>query len=218
MRTAFAAALMALAAGRADAHRPDEYLQATLVSLEDGRLDAGMTLTPGVAVFPFVMAAIDTDGDGAISEAEQRAYAERVLSDLTLKVDGMPVKPRLLSSQFPSADAMKEGLGEIRLRFSADLPAGGGDRKVTVENRHLPQISVYQVNCLVSGDPKMRIVAQTRNYTQSVYALEYLRTGAEPVPALSSGGFLWLYPIGFLLLARLVFLHRGTRSAASRAV
>ena len=43
-----------------------------------------MRLIPGVAVFSFVLASIDTNGDGVISEAEQRAYAERVLRDVSL--------------------------------------------------------------------------------------------------------------------------------------
>ena len=52
-----------------------------LSRLEKDRVQAQIRLTPGVAVFPIVLAKIDTDADGVISEAEQRAYAERVLGD-----------------------------------------------------------------------------------------------------------------------------------------
>ena len=57
-------------------------------------------LTPGVAVFPIVLASIDTNADGVISETEQRAYAERVLRDLSLTIDGDRLTPRLVSINF----------------------------------------------------------------------------------------------------------------------
>ena len=46
-----------------------------------------LDLTPGVLVAPQVVALIDTDGDGKLSEAEGRAYARAVLDDVLLKVD-----------------------------------------------------------------------------------------------------------------------------------
>src|SRR5690348_11127936 len=70
------------------AHRLDEYLQSTLISIEKDRVLGHMYLTPGVAVFPSVLAMIDTDRDGVISESEQRAYANLVLQQVSLKVDG----------------------------------------------------------------------------------------------------------------------------------
>ena len=60
---------------------PYEYLQATTISAEKDRVQAQIRLTPGVAVFPVVLARIDADAGGVISEAEQRAYSERVLDD-----------------------------------------------------------------------------------------------------------------------------------------
>ena len=59
------------------AHRLDEYLQGTIISIEKDRVDAQMTLTPGVAVFPTLIADIDPNSDGVISGIEQRAYAGR---------------------------------------------------------------------------------------------------------------------------------------------
>lgn len=171
------AAVLCLACGSAGAHRLDEYLQGTLVSIERSQLDAEMTLTPGVAVFPAVMAAMDTDGDGVVSPAEQQAYARRVLGDLTLSVDGRAVIPHLGSVRFPDVGDMKEGRGEIRIALTAGIPRGGGQRTVTIENRHLPGISVYQVNALVPRDPEVRIVRQSRNYTQSQYEVEFAAPG-----------------------------------------
>src|SRR5215469_7956001 len=93
-------AAVLLAGTSAFAHRLDEYLQATLISVERDRVQAQVRLVPGVAVLPVVLAEIDRDGDGAISESEQRAYADRVLSDLSLTMNGSRLRPSLVAARF----------------------------------------------------------------------------------------------------------------------
>ncbi|HVW08653.1 MAG TPA: hypothetical protein VHC90_08725 [Bryobacteraceae bacterium] len=178
------AALLVFAGGVANAHRLDEYLQGTLVSLGKTQVEAEMTLTPGVAVFPAVMAAIDTNGDGTISAVEQQAYAQRVTRDLALSVDGRAVTPLLVSVRFPEVEEMREGRGEIRIALTGAMPGGRGRRTLTIENRHLTGISVYQVNALVPRDPELRIVAQRRNYTQTRYEVEFTEPGAAETKSL----------------------------------
>src|SRR3989442_4092553 len=125
------------------AHRLDEYLQATVISVEMHRVQASMRLIPGVAVFPAVFANIDTNGDGVISEAEQLSYAERVLREVSLTIDGKRLEPTLASVRFPEVEQLKEGLGEIQIEITAELPGGGAERKITLENRHQDAISAY---------------------------------------------------------------------------
>jgi hypothetical protein len=175
MKTTLAAGALLLALGsRALAHQLDEYVQATTLSVEKDRVQARIRLTPGVAVWPVVVAAIDTDGDGALSEAEQRAYAERVLRDLSLTVDGTRLPLRLVSWRSGRVEDLREGLGAIELELHADVPRGGCDRRLVFENRHETRIAAYLVNCLVPTDPGIRITEQRRNYTQSVYRLDYV--------------------------------------------
>lgn len=211
MRLCFTAALLLAIAAPAFGHRLDEYLQNTIVSVEQRRLRGQMVLTPGVAVLPVVVAQIDTDGSAGISEAEQRAYAARVLRDLSLAVDGEQISPKVISLRFPPMNDIQEGRGEIVLDFEAELPRGGRNRKLTLENRHQSRISAYQVNCLVPGDTHIRIAGQRRNYTQSHYELDFEDTGAHtqsaPLAPLT-GRLLWCSPIALLLLARLTFLFR----------
>jgi hypothetical protein len=183
-RSISVAAITLCACSVVRAHRLDEYLQATLLSIGRTQVEAEMTLTPGVAVFPAVMAAIDADGDGAISPAEQEAYARRAIGDLSVMVDGHAVTPRLGLVRFPEIAGMREGRGEIRIEFAGDLPRGAGRRRVTIENRHLTGISVYQVNALVPPDPEVRIVAQRRNYTQARYDVEFIQPGAPQTKSL----------------------------------
>jgi hypothetical protein len=170
MRRSFAAVIAAgvlLCAKGAFAHRIDEYLQATLLSLETNRVNASMRLIPGMLVSASVIAAIDSNGDGAFSDSEQRAYAQRVLGDLSIAVDGKNAQPVLDSWSFPDPAQMREGLGEIHIEYnieySADLPSSGPNRSLTVTNHHLNRSSVYLMNVLVPQDPGIRILAQKRN-------------------------------------------------------
>lgn len=159
------------------AHRLDEYLQAAMINLEKDRVQVSMRLVPGVAVLPAVLASIDTDRNGLISKAEGEAYAQRVLHDLSLSVDGRALHPKLVSVDFPSLDEMKQGLGEIRIEFTAVLTGGGSNRKLVLRNHHQSRIAAYLVNCLVPSDRDIRVLAQNRNRDQSFYELDYVQAG-----------------------------------------
>jgi hypothetical protein len=171
--TIAAAVIALLSIGTASAHRIDEYLQATLVSLQPQGFQASMRLIPGMLIAPSVIGEIDRNADGVFSENEQRDYAERVLGDLVIGSDGQRVMPRLLSWRFPSPAQMLAGLGEIQIDYAAELPAGGSHRMLTLINRHKSGASVYLTNAVVPEDPGIRITAQKRNESQSSYELDY---------------------------------------------
>lgn len=161
------------------AHRIDEYLQATILSLESNRAHASMRLIPGVMVAPSVIATIDTNHDGLFSEPEKQAYAERVLRDLSITVDGAAAKPQLDSWVIPDASQLRDGLGEIHLEYHVDLPPSAvSNRSLIVSNHHLNDTSVYLMNVEVPQDRDLRIVDQKRNARQSTYELDYTQTAA----------------------------------------
>jgi hypothetical protein len=192
------------------AHRLDEYLQATLISVEKDRVDVLMRLIPGVAVSSAVLASIDTNGDGVLTETEQRSYAERLLRDLSITVDGNSASPKLVSLQFPTIARIKEGLGEIQIEFTADLPPGGPQRKIIIQNHHQNQISAYLVNCLVPRDPNIKVLAQNRNENQSFYQLDYAQSGsASDSASFRSFSTLpgWTGAVGFASIFRLGMRH-----------
>jgi HupE / UreJ protein len=174
-----AAVVLLAAAGFVFAHRLDEYLQATIFSLEKDRVVGFMRLVPGVAVSSVVIASIDTNADGVLSGSEQRAYAERVLGEVSLTVDGNRLRPRLVSLEFPNVEEMREGLGQIQIEFAADLPRGGPNRRLVFENHYQNRIAAYLVNCLVPSDLNIRVVEQKRNEDQSFYQLDYVQPGAN---------------------------------------
>jgi hypothetical protein len=217
-RLIVAAAILLLHEAPACAHRLDEYLQATLISLEKDRVQASMRLVPGIAVSSFVLAGIDTTADGAISQTEQRVYAERVLRDVSLTMDGRRLRPQLISVSFPGVEEMKEGLGEIQIEFSAELPVSGPNRRLTFENHHQRAIAAYLVNCLVPRDRGIRVVAQNRNDQQSFYQLDYEQAGVSArawLPGWQDERG-WLGTVALLLFARLVFLWRDSRNKSGR--
>jgi hypothetical protein len=179
---AIAAITVALIGTPATAHRLDEYLQSTLISLDRDRVHAQLRLTPGIAVLPSVLAGMDTNADGMVSKTEQRAYARRVLRDLSLTSDGIPVRLRLVSYKFARIDDMREGLGQIEIRLSANLAHGGGERELVFENAHQNTISAYLVNSLIPRDTGLRITEQKRSYNQSYYQLRYAQDGTKPPP------------------------------------
>lgn len=157
------------------AHRLDEYLQAILVSINTTQIYVSMRLIPGVAVSSKVISSADLDGDGKFSEPEQRAYAQKVLRDLSITENGHALTPRLQAVSFPSALEMNEGLGEIRIEFTVESPSESQRRQLVIKNHYEPGISVYLMNCLAPQDHDIGLIGQQRNQSQSYYQLDYFR-------------------------------------------
>jgi hypothetical protein len=206
-----ACALALLSAAPAGAHKLDEYLQATMIEVDRTHVRMELRLAPGVAVFPIVFAGIDGDVDGIASAAEQQDYAERVLRDLSLTLDGRPLPLRLASFVFAPKEPLQQGLGEIHLSIEADLPATAARRRLIFENHHERRIGTYLVNALVPRDPDIRLGAQQRSDDQAFYQLEYADASApaNALPPVSRPG-LWAWMMS-ALLAFMCFLL-GNRS------
>ncbi len=195
----------------ASAHRVDEYLQAALISLEQDHVEVFLRLTPGISVSSAVLANIDTNADGVISATEGRAYAERVLADVSVAVDGNRLTPRLVSVDFPEVEEMKEGLGEIRIAFTVALPRSGPNRRLVFENHHQSRIAAYLVNCLTPRDRNIRVIAQNRNEEQSFYQLDYVQGGQRSESLYlkwPSGVGRWIAAAALSLFAGVLLLSR----------
>lgn len=163
-----------LLATDASAHQLDEYLQVTRVALATNRIDLAIDLTPGVAVAGQVMAVMDTDHDGQVSAKETTAYAERVFSDLAVRLDDERLKLTVTEAVCATVPEMKAGVGVIRLKASVPVkPLAAGSHALRLTNRHLPAISVYLVNALVPKDPSLRIKQQARDELQQDYRLTF---------------------------------------------
>jgi hypothetical protein len=186
--------LLLSVAGLASAHRLDEYLQATLIGVTRNGIDLEIQLTPGVAILPGLVPLIDQD---------RQAYAARVLREVELRVDGVPAPLSLVNSKFPTMEAMREGLGTIVIKMHT--PRTG--HELRFENRHLPQVSVYLVNCLASPSDGLVVGRQVRDDAQKSIEFEYSFGGSES-PAFRVAGI----AIGMLLVTRLGVLFYRRRA------
>jgi hypothetical protein len=158
----------------AAAHRLDEYLQATRLSVDLEHVGVEIDLTAGVRVAPDIFGSIDTNCDGQISIAEAEAYGQEVLRSVVLSVDGRPVPLRLLEIRVPQFHDMSLGVGIIRIRASATHSAAGSNRhRLSYVNVHRSESSVYLVNVLVPADPRIEIRGQTRDSAQHGLTVEY---------------------------------------------
>ena len=156
------------------AHRLDEYLQATRVTVSTNRIEISIELTPGVAVADQVMAVIDKNRDGQISSVERDQYGEQFLKDLQLKLDEKVLALRLVEASFPSIIEMQSGVGVICLKATASsVLLTAGKHSLCLSNSHLPRFSVYLVNALTPKIPAVQITKQTRDELQKEYRLEF---------------------------------------------
>jgi len=164
----------------ADAHRSDEYLQATRISIESDRIAAEIILTPGAAVADNVFAGIDQDRNGEISAPEAAAYAEYVVKSLSLDIDGH-LHPLILDTySMASLADMRHGEGIIRLRASAKMPsAPAGRHRLTFANTHRSDIGVYLINALIPEDERIRITGQSRDLLQHEFKIDYVVSERE---------------------------------------
>jgi hypothetical protein len=151
----------------ASAHVLDQYLQVTQIALGPDGARVELRLIPGVQVADRVFALIDLDGDGQISSAEEQAYVQRVLQDITLEMDGRRAPLALTGVQFPSRQTMNEGLGAIRLDLASEAALGtSGEHQLSFRNDHLPELGAYMANALVPTTDAIKITGQQRDALQ----------------------------------------------------
>jgi len=166
------ALLVALPHG-AEAHRLDEYLQATRIAVSRHQVELEIDLTPGVAIAAAVFPLIDRNGDGVVTVPEIEAYARSVLKDLAVEIDGRAYQWRLTRAESPSWLELRDGVGTVRVEATAAVPlAGEGIHRIRYENLHQPEISVYLANALVPASRDISIVRQERDLAQRRFDLD----------------------------------------------
>ncbi len=159
------------------AHVLDQYLQVAQIALAPDGARIELRLIPGVQVADRVFALIDADDDGQISAAEEQAYAQLVLQNLSLSINEKSVPLTITDTQFPTRQTMSEGLGTIRLTFTAAATLNGaGNQQLNFRNDHLPEFSVYLVNALVPASDVIKITGQERDTLQHGLQLNFQAT------------------------------------------
>jgi len=134
MKPGWLSCLLLLLATEAWAHRLDEYLQATRVSVATNRIELSIDLTPGVAIADQLLVVIDQDRDGRVSAEEGVAYALGVLKDIRIGLDEKALTLSLVDVSFPALDKVSGGLGVIRIKASAPVELGVGRHALRLQN------------------------------------------------------------------------------------
>lgn len=159
------------------AHVLDQYLQVTQIALAPGGVRVELRLIPGVQVADRICAVIDTDGDGQITTAESQAYERRVWQDIGLEINGVNAPLTLADMQFPTQPEMREGLGTIRLTYTAAATLSGADQQqLYFHNDHLPELGVYLVNALMPATNEIKLNEQERDALQRGLRLNFYVT------------------------------------------
>lgn len=207
------AAVVALAiasAAHVSAHRLDEYLHASRIDLQPAGLMLELDLTPGAAVAESVIAAIDGNRDGAVSDAEQRDYAQGFVRALKINVDGEPIELHTVSARFPAVEAFRQGEGTIALRATgthAELQPG--PHQLHFRNENTNEKAVYLANALIPSSSRVSVTGQRRDGRQQELTIDYLVHAESMVSATT--WLLVLVPAAALLL---VGLSRRRRAMA----
>jgi hypothetical protein len=196
-------------AATADAHRLDEYLQATRIGVSRDRIDLEIALTPGASIAKDLFGLVDANDDGQISSAEGDEYARRVIDAVRLSVDGGSPSMTLVSRTFPDRDAMALGVGTIRLRATAPASSGTGRHEIVYLNTHAPASSVYLVNALLPSDTRIQISTQERDVEQRGVTLDYR---VAPSQGWVRGG--WLVTV--VVMLGILRTRRGGRPSAAQ--
>lgn len=180
MLIAFTMITIIVASTVASAHRRDEYLQAARIGIERDRVVVRLDLTPGIAVADAIVTDIDRNRDGVLAIIEKQAYIQRVLSAITIEVDGHPLNARRLDvqmipvSSFPDADAFRRGEGTITLRWITPLPAlSDGAHQLAWRNAFHHDDAVYLANALSPDSNEIEIRAQHRDPDQRDLTIDF---------------------------------------------
>src|SRR6476619_5921795 len=104
------------------AHPLDQYLQATYITVAPAQIVVELDLSPGVLVAPQVLPQLDTDGDQQITAAEGQAYADALLRNVVLQVDGTPLALAATPIEMPPYLTIQAGYGTIRIFTTATPP------------------------------------------------------------------------------------------------
>jgi hypothetical protein len=164
-------AVAVLVPAGAGAHRLDELLQTTFVSVGADRVRVDVSLTPGAQIASKVVGRIDADSDGAFSAAEREAFARQVVDAIEVTIDGQRSALTLDGAQFPLPADLAAGTASVRINAFTPAPATGS-HQMTVENGFERAMGVYLME-IRSPEPGTTVERQIRDPLQRTVRVDY---------------------------------------------
>jgi len=178
----FVSLLLFIFPPQAIAHPLDEFYQSTFITLFPNRITMQVELYTGALIAPQILLMIDKNQDDEISQAEEEAYVNLFLKDVTFEIDGARTPLTAANLEFPTPLDLKAGVGVIRFRLYTDLPPDHrGDHQFFYYNQHQPDISVYMVNALRDAENWVDIKNQDRDIFQASLRLDYTIKPDAPI-------------------------------------
>ncbi len=151
----------------ADAHPLDVYLQASYITVQSTGVGIEVDISPGTEVAADLVARLDTDHDGKFSDEEGRAFADVVVADLAVSVDGTSLPITIANVGLPTYKATAAGYGTVKIVATAPGPVSTGTHTVAYENRSRASKSVFQANAFLQDGLRARVGTQERDADQS---------------------------------------------------
>lgn len=188
------------------AHRLDEVLQAAQVSISPSSVTVVVYQTPGIEVAGRFLSGLDTNTDDSISSEEGRAFAQRVVSQLALDLNGSTLALSLEASEYPEVAVMRSGEGSVRIQARAAVSTLAVGRHVlTFTNNFDPGQGVYLANAMLPRDREIAIFEQERADQQKTLRIEF---GVSEPPR----RWLWWLVLAMLGAAGIFVARRASRT------
>jgi hypothetical protein len=171
------------------AHPRDELEQATYLEILPRHVTIEVNLAPGDLISSDFASLLDKDHNGKLIESEQSAFANQLLSHLSLSLDGTALPLQIKTSQFPPIESLKRGEDRIRLTFYSPISSfSGGKHTLRYENRYtLPKIKSGYLAMTLAGEQGIQIGMQTRDANQKNIKVEFLAPVSNNLASFSVG-------------------------------
>jgi hypothetical protein len=137
--------------GWATAHPVDELVQSAYLTLTPGAVMVEVNLTIGPQVAGPIIALLDADGTGDISAAEADAFAQTLLAQTMLQLDGQAMDWQLDDVIAPSLGFLATGNAILTIRASAPRPDVIGPHVLHYDAGFAPATTLHMANIFLRG-------------------------------------------------------------------
>lgn len=170
--------LLALHLLEAAAHPVDAAIQGAYVTLMPGAVHLELDLTLGTEVVDVVLRSLDANADQDISDTEARTYAQSVLQQSRLILDGVAATWRLERISVPSYQNLKLQSDTLRIYAVAPRTDSEGAHSLSYDNRYAPVKSQCIANVFLQPGTgwRYRIAHQQHSNDGRQLTVKYMGT------------------------------------------
>jgi hypothetical protein len=171
--------LLLLAPCWAAAHPVDEVVQGAYLTLAPGEVRLELDLTPGTEVSGAVLRSLDANTDRRVSDAEARAYAEQVLKQSSLTLDGVSLSWRLERVSVPPYQSLSREGDTLKIYAIAMRAEQAGVHTLSYVNRYQPAKSQCIANIFLQPGAGWRYQVDGQQHSDDGRLLTVRYAGAR---------------------------------------